>query len=413
MALNAIYTAVTGLQTDSEYLDIIGNNLANQNTNGFKAQFPEFQDLVYQTLLPGSAPTANLGAVNPSQVGFGTGIGNISSDFQQGTLNPTGNSLDMGIQGLGFFVLANPQQTVFSRAGAFNIDPTGFLVDPSTGMRVQRFGSVGETGTAAFQIPGDENIRIPLGAGIPGVTTANVTMQGNLSATLAVGDSATTAIQVFDTQSTARSLNLTFTKTAANTFSVSATISGGTVTFPPTPVVFDNNGVLVSPASLAMTFNGLPGPQTVNLQLGTPGQTIGLTQFGGPSTMAAINQDGSASGSLTAVSVDLNGVLQGAFTNGLTEPLAQLALAQFNNQSGLIRQGQNYFTASPASGVPLIGTASTGARGTVQGGTLEQSNVDIAKEFSQMILAQTGFEVNSRVVTVSNQVLQDLTAIIR
>src|ERR1700722_233898 len=155
MALDAIYTAVTGLNSDSTYLDIIGNNLANQKTTGFKSQSPEFQDLVYQTLTPGSAPTATLGAINPTQLGFGTKIGSISSDFSQGTLNPTGDSLDMGIQGQGFFVLADSQSTVYTRAGAFSIDSSGFLVDPNTGLRVQRFGSVGETGTAAFQTPGD------------------------------------------------------------------------------------------------------------------------------------------------------------------------------------------------------------------------------------------------------------------
>jgi flagellar hook protein FlgE len=413
MALNAIFTAATGLAANAETLDVVGNNLANNNTTGYKSQTVLFKDLVYQTLNTGSGPTANQGAVNPSQIGFGVGIGSISSNFEQGTLTATGRSLDMGIQGNGFFVLGNDSSIVYSRAGAFNVDPLGFLVDPSTGMHVQRFGSVGETGAGAFQVAGDMSIRIPYGAGIPGIATSSVTMQGNLNAGMANGDSTTTNIQIYDTQGNSHALAVTFTKTANNTFSTSATISGGTATVANTPVTFDANGLLVSPATLSVALTGLPGPQTVTLQLGTPGQSVGLTQFGGNSTAAAVVQDGSPSGSLESVSVDQNGTLQGLYSNGKTLAVAQLAIARFNNEGGLLRVGNNYFSASPASGGPLVGTAGTGALGTISGGTLEGANVDIAQEFSRLILAQRGFQINSRVITVSNDVLQDLATIIR
>ncbi len=413
MALNAIYTGVTGLNTNSQWLDIIGNNLANDNTTGFKTQRPQFEDLVYQTIDSGSAPSGTLGSVIPTQIGFGVGIGAIGSLFQQGTVTPTGRNLDMGIQGSGFFVLANPVKTVYSRAGIFDVDASGLLVDPSTGMYVQRFGTIGEGAPTNFQVAGDMNIRVPYGAGIPGTPTANVTVQGNLSTSLAVGDSITSAIQIYDTQGTVRSLNVTYTKTAANTFSVSATVTGGTVTVPATPITFDANGMLVSPATLALTLNGLPGPQTVTLQLGNPGSSAGLSQFGGPSTATSVTQDGIPPGSLQSVSVDTDGVLQGIFSNGRTVPIAQLAIARFTNEGGLLRDGQNYFAASPPSGAPLIGTAGTGARGSVIGSALESSNVDIAQEFTRLILAQRGFQVNARVITVSNDVLQELATIIR
>lgn len=412
MAINAIYTGVTGMSANSNYLDVVGNNLANSSTTGFKYQRPLFKDLVYQTLYRGSAASGQQGSTNPSQVGFGVAIGSIDSMFQQGTLQPTGRDLDVGIQGSGLFVLTNASQTFYSRAGAFGVDSAGFLVDQVTGLRVQRYGNVGEA-FPGFQIPGDLNIRIPYGAGIPGTPTANVTMQGNLSTSIAVGGSVTTAIQIFDTQSTARTLDVTFTKTAANTFSVSANVTGGTVTVPPTPVTFDSNGLLVAPSTLTLTLNGLPGPQTVTLQLGTPGASDGLTQFGGGSSATALIQDGSAAGTLDSVSVNTDGVIEGLFSNGRTLPIAQLAIASFINESGLTREGNNLFSASPPSGNPILGAAATAGRGTVIGGTLEGSNVDIALQFTQLILAQRGFAINARVVTVGNEVLQDLTTIIR
>jgi len=412
MAINAIFTGITGMSANSRFLDIVGNNLANNSTTAFKSQVPLFKDLVYQTITRGSGAAGQQGSINPNQVGFGVGIGTIQNFFEQGTLNPTGRNLDLGIQGKGFFVVSNANNTFYTRAGTFDVDSAGFLVDQVTGMRVQRFGSIGES-APGFQIPGDLNIRIPYGAGIPGIATANVTMQGNISATLPIGQSVSTAIQIFDTQSTARALGVTFTKTAANTFSVSATVSGGTATVPPTPVTFDANGLLVGPATIPVTLLGLPGPQTVTLQLGTPGATTGLTQFGGSSSATALFQDGTGSGALDAVSVDTNGVVEGLFSNGRILPLAQLALARFTNENGLFREGNNHFSASPASGPALLGAAAEGARGTVIGGVLEGANVDVALEFTRLILAQRGFSVNARVVTIGNEVLQDLTTIIR
>lgn len=415
MALNALFTGSTGLQANSFALDIIGSNLANSNTTGFKNQRVLFNDLVYQTLSPGSGPSGSFGGVNPIQLGAGVQIGSIGTNLSQGNLTTTGRPLDMGIQGEGFFVLNNGVSTAYSRAGSFEVDAAGFLVDPSTGFRVQRFGNAGEgsVGVPGFQVAGDLNIRVPFGAGIPGTPTANVQLQGNLNASLAVGDTFTSAIQINDTQGTSRSLTFTFTKTAANTFDMSATVSGGTVALGTTSITFDANGLLVAPASITATLTGLPGPQTVSLNLGTPGQSTGLTQFGSPSTAAAVTQDGRGAGTLSTVTVDGAGILQGVFSNGRTVPLAQLAVANFNNSAGLLRQGDSYFVASSASGNPLIGTGGTGGRGLIQGGSLEGSNVDIAIEFSRLIIAQRGFQVNARTVTAANEVLQELANIIR
>lgn len=417
MALIALFAGASGLRANSSALDTIGNNLANINTTAFKAQRALFRDLVYQTTSAGSAPSGGLGGTNPIQVGSGTGVGAIDNIFQQGTITPTNRALDAAIRGNGFFVLSNGQSTSYSRTGSFAVDAAGFLVDPNSGFRVQRTGNVGE-GTATtpgFQVAGNQDIRVPIGAGLQGVATTQVTLQGNLSSSLAVGETASAAIQVYDSQSTPRALTLTFTKTAVNTFDVTAAISGGTATATPTPVTFDANGFLVGPATLDVAITGIPGAanQTITLNLGTPGQATGLSQFGGGSTAAAVTQDGSGFGSLTEASIDANGQVVGLFSNGRTVPLAQLALAGFNNVAGLLRSGQNYFVTSAASGEAIVGAAGSGGRGTVQGGALEGANVDIAVEFAQLIIAQRGFQVNARTITASNETLQELANIIR
>lgn len=412
MALNALFVGATGLVTNSTALDIVGNNLANLNTTGFKTQRLLFKDVIYQTLSAGTGATDTIGGTNPLQFGFGVSVSSIDSILIQGTINQTGRGLDVAIQGAGFFVANDGTQNLFTRAGGFAIDSNGFLVDPSTGYRVQRFGTVGD---GTFQTAGDLNIRVPLGAGIAGVTTSTVDFRGNLSSALAVGGTATTSIQVFDAQSTSRTLTATFTKTGTNTFDLSTTIAGGTATPATTAITFDSAGVLVSPETIDVALTGLTGvaDQTITLNLGTAGQTVGLTQFGGDSTATAVTQDGSSSGTLTDVSFDAAGNVVGSFSNGRTVPLAQLALASFTNPGGLVRVGQNYFAVSAASGAPLLGSAGQGGVGSVQGGALEAANVDIASEFTRLIIAQRGFQVNARTITAANDTLQELANIIR
>ncbi|MBP3960896.1 flagellar hook protein FlgE [Gemmata sp. G18] len=418
MSLNALFIGSSGLGANSAALDVIGNNLANINTTGFKNQRMLFKDVVYQTLSSGSSSSASVGGTNPTQLGFGVGTGSIGTMFAQGDLNPTGRNLDVGIQGNGFFVLKNANSVAYSRAGGFDVDSSGYLVDPSTGFRVQRFGAAGEGNatTPAFQVPGNLDIKIPFGTGVEGVATTAVQYQGNLSSSLQVGEVATTAIQMYDSQSTPRALTVTFTKTASNTFTATATVSGGTATVTGGPITFDTAGLLVSPTTLSVAVTGIPGAaasQTVTLNLGTAGTADGLSQFGGATTASAINQDGAGFGTLTDVSVDSTGVLSGKFSNGRTLSLAQLAIAGFNNEGGLIRTGNNYFQSSVSSGEALVGVSGQGGRGTMVGGSLERSNVDIASEFAKLIIAQRGFEVNAKTISTTSDTLQSLVQIIR
>jgi flagellar hook protein FlgE len=417
---NSLYAGVTGLQTNQTTLDVVGNNLANSNTPGFKVQTANFQDLVYETLLESTALSGSVGGTNPMQVGFGATVGSIESNFQEGPLQSTGRALDLALQGNGFFLVNNGTQNYFTRAGAFDLDQNGYVIDAATGFRVQRFGTLGEATatTPAFQTPGNSGIRIPLGLGIPGTATANVNLQGNIDAGLAIGDaSTTTAIQVFDTQGTQHTLSLTFTKTAANTFSVSGSITGGTLTgLPFASVTFNANGTLAGPATIPINVSfppGLPALQTITLNLGTVGQATGLSQFGGSTSVAAVSQDGFAAGSLQSFNINQSGVFEGIFTNGQTLPLAQLSIATFANPGGLHRSGQNFFTETAGSGPPLIGAALAGGRGAIQPGALEGSNVDVATEFTKLIIAQRAYQINARTITASNEVLQTLANIIQ
>ena len=417
MAINALFTGTSGLQANSAWLDAIGNNLANQNTTGYKGQVVQFSDLLYQTISAGSGPTATTGGINPIQVGVGVQIGGVGSNFTQGNLTRTGRDLDFGIQGNGFFVLKNGVTTVYSRSGAFDVDSAGYLVDPTSGYRVQRFGSVGEgsLGVPGFQTPGNQDLRIPLGAAAPGTATSFANFQGNLNSKMLVGEFYTTSAQIFNTQSTAQPLNLTFTKTAQDTYDLTGTTTGGgTVTFDQTTVSFDpNTGYLLSPATIIATLSGPPAAQNININLGTPGQSVGLTQFGIASTAAVTSQDGQSPGTLNAVAVSSDGTINGTFSNGRIIPLGQVEIATFNNVDGLVRTGNNYFTDSNASSNPVFGPGGTGGRGTVQGGVLEASNVDISTEFSRLILAQRGFQVNAKTITVAGDVLAELVQIIR
>jgi flagellar hook protein FlgE len=420
MALSsALLSGVTGLTISQTMLDVVGNNLANSQTSGFKSQRVSFQDLLYQTQKAGSGPSPAVGGVNPSQIGFGALVGSVDSNFRAGALTTTGRSLDLAVSGVGFFVVNNGKQNYFTRNGTFDLDQQGYVVDAATGFRLQRAGSLGEATatTPAFQTPGNRGIRIPLGIGIPGSATANVSLRGNLTASAAVNDTYTTAIQTFDSQGTQRSLTLTFTKTAPNTWSLNASVSGGTVTgVPITGITFNANGTLAGPASATINLAfppDLPTAQPVNINFGTVGQADGLSQFGGDSTAVAVRQDGFSSGTLITFNVDAGGIFQGIFSNGEIRPLAQLALASFANEGGLIREGQNLFSQGNNSGPPDIDAPQTGGRGSIQAGALEGSNVDVSNEFTRLILAQRSFQINARAVSAASDVLQELANIVR
>ncbi len=554
---NSLFTGVTGLRVHQQMLDVVGNNLANSNTTGFKGQRVRFADLVYQTVNQATNSTSSeIGGTNPVQVGLGARVAATDANLQQGSLEATGRDLDLAMQGDGFFMASDGNQDYFTRVGAFGIDADNYLVDPANGYRVRRFGTVGE-GTngidPVFQTPGNDSINIPIGTGIPGKSTATVSLQGNLSAnavgplfqvitsatplrsggvpaTLATplnsldtnlvnyiagdslvlqgtthtntavnvtipinatstvadvvnainanfpgslaqldasgnitvtanavgssglavslddsltntggsswgnhnlsittqgkfGDTHKTGIQIYDVQGRAHNLDITFQKQANNLWTLTGAVSSSEGTM--VDGLVDNirfnddgsfrqtSGTGLGNSTLSIQWIGVAVPQQIGFFFGSPSAFDGLTQVGGASSAVATGQNGFSAGFLDSLSISQDGVINGVFTNGKTLPVAQLAIAKFANPGALDRRGENYYALTSESGPALIGAGLAGGRGSVNQKTLESSNVDVALEFTRLIIAQRGFQVNARIITASDQVLQELANILR
>jgi flagellar hook protein FlgE len=416
--LRSMFAAISGLQGHQTMLDVIGNNIANVNTVGFKAGRVNFQDILSQTVHGATAPQGGLGSINPAQIGLGMTVAGIDVLQTQGNLQSTGKTTDMAIQGDGFFIESDGSQTTYTRDGAFDIAIDGSLANPASGLKVQ-----GWQADAAGKIDITQpitNLTIPIGQRTTALATSNVTLSGNLDAGAAVATTVPTTMTVFDSLGISHSVKVTFTKTAANTWTWAATadatdtgIAINQVAADPTatpPVLPVNNGTLTytsggtfssSTGSLAFTFPD--GATSTNPKI----DLSQMTQFSGTSQPAG-QTDGFTSGTLVTFAVGDAGLLSGVYSNGQTQVLGQIALANFLNSAGLLRAGQNNFSATSASGAANIGAAGTGGRGTVTTGALEMSNVDLATQFTGMITAERGFQANSRVITTSDEMLQEL-----
>jgi flagellar hook protein FlgE len=415
--LRSMFSAISGLRGHQIMMDVIGNNIANVNTVGFKSGRVNFQDILSQTLHGATAPSGGLGSINPAQIGLGMTVAGIDVLQTQGNLQSTGKTTDMAIQGDAFFIESAGGVISYTRDGAFDIALDGSLGNPASGMKVQ--GWQADAAGAIDITQPITNIVIPVGQRTTALATSHVTLSGNLDAGAAVGTDVPTTTTVFDSLGVAHSVKVTFTKTSANAWSWAATKdaadTGITITNVPysagPPVVpAVNNGTLAygssgvysaSTGTLAFTF---PDGATAT----TPGiDMTQMTQFSGTSQPAG-QTDGFTSGTLVTFAVGNAGELSGVYSNGQTQVLGQIALANFLNSAGLLRAGQNNFVATSASGVASVGTAGTGGRGTVMTGALEMSNVDLAAQFTGMITAERGFQANGRVITTSDEMLQEL-----
>lgn len=400
-------TALSGLDADSQALSVISNNLANLNTVGFKSQRPNFQDLFYQQI--GSS-----GDGDPIQVGVGTSIGSISSNFTQGSIESTGVPTDVAIQGNGFFVVDDNGLQEYTRAGDFSVGATGQIMTADGGdvLGYQAVNGV----ISPSQTLGP--LTIASGQTSPPEPTGNVQIAMNLDSTAAVGATFSTPVSVYDAQGNAQVLTFNFTKTATNTWSYQITIPAANVGTTGNPVVvnsgslvFNGSGVLTTPATnvSGITVSGLADGAanlTFNWDLYDSNNNPLVTQVAGTSAASSTTQDGYSSGTLTSYNVQSDGTIQGIFSNGQTLPLGQIALASFPNLQGLILNGGNSYLASLSSGAANIGVAGTGGRGTLAGGSLEESNVDIATEFANLILAERGYQANAKTVTTFDEVTQ-------
>jgi flagellar hook protein FlgE len=410
-------TALSALSAFSTAIDVTGNNLSNLDTIGFKASAVSFHDLVTQSI------SAGLGS---TQVGFGVGTPTTAALFTQGALQTTGGTLDAAIQGDGFFVIQGPDgSTEYTRAGNFQTDENGDL-ETATGQAVQGWTQV--NGVLNTNAP-PTNITIPTGTVQPPVVTQNFTFDINLDAAATPGSAAgtfATSVTVYDSLGNAHVVTATFTEdpTTAGQWDYSIGIPNADVANPPaTPLTgsinFNSSGVLTTPAatdpSPQLQITGLAdgaADMTLNWNLYN-GTTPRITQFAQPSSVSAVSQDGSAAAQLTTVAIAAGGQILAQFSNGLQTVVGQLAMATIRNPDSLLAAGNNAYQLSALSALPAVGLPGTGGRGTVQGGSVESSTVNVATEFTNLIVYQRGYEANSKVINAVDELSQDTIGLIK
>ena len=403
--------ALSGLEANSVALNTIGNNLANLNTTAFKEQTTSFADLFYQTV-------GTSGANNALQVGLGTRVDGTTTDFSNGSLLPTTNSTDMALNGNGFFVEQQGGVQSLTRAGDFQLDLNGNLISDS-GQSVMGYAAEnGAVNTNSPLVP----LSIPVNATQAAQATQNFGITANLNAGASVGDSFTSSLSVYDSLGTSHTASIAFTKTATNTWSYSIGLPAGDATGTPVnntgTLTFDSSGNLLTPTGnvTGITFPGLTdGAADLNMTFDLTNSS-GQAQIGqsvAASAATASSQDGYASGAYQSFTVDASGTISASFNNGQKELIGQVAVATVTNLQGLARVGSNNYQTTVSSGAATIGTAGAGGRASVEDDTLEQSNVDISTEFSNLIVAQRAFEANSKTVTTFDTVTQETINMIR
>jgi len=407
--IQAMYNGVSGLRSHKTMMDVISNNIANINTIGYKAARVSFKEMFSQTLKGATAPrSGGSGGTNPAQIGLGSSIGSIDVSQNQGSLQPTGKITDLAIEGNGCFIMSDGQGMFYSRDGSFIIDSAGNLVSAGSGLKVLGWKADRVTGAIDSTSPISSASVISLPVGQLARQTTEVTYGGNLDSSMAAGETHSVSALIYDSLGTKHTLWVTFTKNAtANEWAWEAVEGGaavgsGTITFDGTGKSPSASGTI----SLPLT-NGANTPLGSTLSFGA------ITQLAGDTTVSATSQNGLPLGMLDSFTIGKDGVVSGVFTNGTSQPLAQIALSVFSNPSGLNKVGNNLLVESSNSGLPQIGQPSVGSIGKVIAGFLESSNVDLPTEFANMIVAQRGFQANSRIITTSDEILQELVQIKR
>ncbi|AVQ13145.1 Flagellar hook protein FlgE [Leptospira santarosai] len=463
--MRSLYSGVSGLKNHQVRMDVIGNNISNVNTHGFKTERVTFQDMISQELRGASEPKENIGGVNPQQVGLGSLIAAIDKIMTQGSLQTTGKNTDVAMSGEGFFIVKDGDKQFYTRAGAFNLDKNGYYVNPANGLKVQGWNSrLDEKGNKFINSSASiEDIIIPVYSKEPAKATTQIDFKSNLNSSApSVPPDATqeeitsmindpdpkmrrghvTTIKTFDDQGIQREFKMEFYKVRDNTWKarlsmtdatqLSADVSGtggqntqlpentelefgftpdGKLVYVSDGVDSMNSGKLNAKVSFRIAGN--PAVQSFDLNLGEAGMVDGITQFSSDFTTKAVKQDGYTMGYLESFSIDNSGTITGVFSNGVRQPLARIATAVFNNPAGLDKAGDTMFAYSMNSGEPNIGEAGVQGRGKINAGLLEMSNVDLSDQFTDMIVTQRGFQANSRTITTSDQMIQEVLGLKR
>ena len=408
--IGSLFAGISGLNANSTAMTVIGDNIANVNTTAYKANRSMFANVLSQSLG---------GSIN-NGIGRGVEFWGTSPLWTQGSLENTSSPTDLAINGKGFFIVQDDSGANFyTRAGQFYLNEAGDMVNPD-GMNVQGYqiDSSGNLGSlTTISIPG-ERISAPS-------ATTEFTFDINLDSQTATNGTYSTSQSIFDSLGNAIPLTLTFTKqAAAQTWSVAASVPSpnGPVTIggnPTAAVTFDSSGNLLVPAAdqtLAITLaNGAATPLSLTWDLvDAGGTTLGdVTGYSSSSSTTFQYQDGYTSGILRGISVDEDGVVTAAYSNGQLIPTFQIALADFPSYEGLTKMGKNLYAESLESGQPMPGVAGNGRLGSISSGAIEMSNIDLAQEFVKMITTQRAFQANSRVITTSDEILNELINIKR
>ncbi len=414
MSIGSFSASLSGLNANQQKLSVIGNNLANLNTVAYKGSTVNFSDLVSQSI---GGPSAN-----PMQVGLGVTVGQITPNFSQGSIENTGIATNVAIQGAGLFVIGEGASRAYTRAGNFGFNGDGMMVT-AEGLPVQGYTAIDPV-TGQIDTSGPPaNITIPPGVLRAPVGTTSFSTISNLSADDATGTTFASSVEFYDSLGVTHVATTTFTKTGPGAWSYAVTVPGAEVTggTPGTPfsiatgtMGFNNLGRLTTvnggaAADVTITSptwaNGAASP-AITWDLVDANNVALVTGFSSPSATASVTQNGAPSGAPSSIIViEQDGSLVASFGVGQTVTVGRLALATFNNPEGMIKLGTNLYSETEASGSPVVGTPGTGSRGKLIGSSLEQSNVDIAHEFTQMILAQRGYQASSKGITVADELL--------
>ena len=463
--MRSLFSGVAGLQNHQVRMDVLGNNIANVNTTGFKKGRVNFQDLLYQQMSGASRPNGEVGGVNPKEIGLGMSIASVDTIHTQGSLQTTGVMTDLALQGNGFFVTKKGESTLYTRAGAFGLDRDGRLVNPGTGYRVQGWLAKVVNGQEILSTSGQlDDLVIPVGSKDPAKATSRVDLACNLdkrTVEIPEGAGADTVERgtwrveekIYDSFGMAHVLRTEFRKAVGQPNAWQATVSVDPEAATPTnaavslgaqqpagagntfTVTFDNNGLLrrvadgqgnLSPETgaldLGVSFDvqgaaaagGGPTRQSFRLALGNVGSaTSTVTQMAERSSTKVFQQDGYTMGYLDTFKIDQTGQVTAVYSNGSNRVIGQMALASFTNPNGLEKVGETNFVQSNNSGMANVGPSGIAGKGKIIAGTLEMANVDLAEQFTDMIVTQRGFQASSKTIQTSDQMLQELLTLKR
>ncbi len=409
--LRSLYAGISGLRAEQTMLDVTSNNIANVNTVGFKASSVHFEDTLSETLQDAGLAQSYKAGTNPSQIGLGVRVADVDTNLTQGSQQSTGNNLDTMVSGDGYFVTKIGSQTSYTRNGSFHFDTEGRL-STSDGGLVQGWTAASDGSVNTGTTPGI--ITFSSSAVSPATQTKNAVLTGNIPSDNTTATAFSRDINVYSADGTAKTLDITFTPTPdPNSKTTPPAVLAGSWTWTAKDGSMDTTVNPPVEATVTGTLTAADGklksatgdPTSID---GIKLDFSGMTGFASLNTTGIASQDGKQAGTLLSYSMGSDGTLTGNFSNGDTRAIARIALATFSNPGGLSKSGDSNWTESINSGNPKLGVAGADGYGSITAGALEASNVDLSQEFTNLIVAQRGFQANARIITTSDQILQEL-----